>query len=243
MLVEQKDLKGVLHIHTNYSDGVSSIEEMALAAKKLGFSYIGISDHSQSAPYAGGISVEKVKRQWKEIDALNKKLKGITILKGIESDILKDGSLDYPESILAGFDFVIGSIHSRFGMTEEEMTKRLVKAVSNKHMTILGHPTGRLLLSREGYQVDMKQVIDAAAAHGTAIEINCNPYRLDLDWRHCHYAKSKGVKIALCPDAHVIENLADIMFGVGIARKGWLEKDDILNARPLDAFLKFKKGK
>ncbi len=242
-LVNIEDIKGVLHVHSNYSDGVNSLEEMALAAKKMGFTYVGISDHSRSAPYAGGLSIEKVKEQWKEIDALNKKLKGVTLLKGIESDILKDGSLDYPDDILAGFDFVIASIHSRFGMTQEEMTRRIVKAVTNRYTTILGHPTGRLLLSREGYQVDMKQVIDAAAEHGTAIEINCNPYRLDLDWRHCHYAKSKGVQIALCPDAHVTDNLADIMFGLGIARKGWLEKGDVLNAKPLASFLKFKRGK
>ncbi len=232
-LVEEKDLKGILHVHTNYSDGINTVEELALFAKKMGYSYIGICDHSQTASYAGGLKPADVKRQWKEIDALNKKLKGITILKGIESDILPDGSLDYPEEILKGFDFVLASVHAKFNMSEDEMTARLIKAIADPYTCILGHPTGRLLLSREGYKVDMHRVIDACAKHNVVIELNANPHRLDIDWRLIPYAKEKGVKIAICPDAHMTENMLDMMFGVGIARKGWATKEDVVNC--LDA--------
>ena len=232
-LLDPKEMKGVLHVHSDYSDGVSSIEEMAVAAKKMGYSYIGICDHSQSVTYAGGMSIESVKKQWKEINSLNKKLRGIKVLKGIECDILGDGALDYPEKMLNGFDFVIAAVHSRFSMSEDEMTRRIIKAVENPHVHILAHPTGRLLLTREHYKVNMHKVIDAAAENDVAIEINSNPHRLDLDWRLCPYAKSKGVKIAICPDAHSVENLEDIYYGIGIARKGWLTKEDILNTLTL----------
>ncbi|MBI2091455.1 MAG: DNA polymerase/3'-5' exonuclease PolX, partial [Deltaproteobacteria bacterium] len=176
-LLNEKDITGVLHVHTNKSDGVNSVEEVALAAKKLGYSYVGICDHSQSASYAGGLKPPDIKRQWKEIEKLNSKLKGIAILRGIECDILQDGSLDYPNDILKGFDFVIVSIHSRFNMAEDEMTNRVIKAFENPYSTILGHPTGRLLLSREPYKIDMHKVIEAAAKHGVAIELNANSHR------------------------------------------------------------------
>ncbi|PIR17123.1 MAG: histidinol-phosphatase [Deltaproteobacteria bacterium CG11_big_fil_rev_8_21_14_0_20_49_13] len=238
-LIEEKDIKGILHVHTNYSDGVNTIQELANFAKKMGYTYLGICDHSQTAYYAGGLKPPDLKRQWKEIDNINKKMKGFTVLKGIESDVLPDGSLDYDEDILKGFDFIIASVHSKFNMTEDEMTARIIKAVSNPHITMLGHPTGRLLLSREPYKVDMHKVIDAAASAGVAIELNANPHRLDIDWRLGPYAKSKGLKIAICPDAHTVENMLDMMFGVGSARKGWWTKEDVLNAWELDKLNKW----
>jgi len=228
-LVEWKDIKGVFHVHSDWSDGTATIETMALAAKKLGYAYVGIADHSQSAAYAGGLKPNEVKEQIREIDALNRKLKGIIILKGTEVDILPDGSLDYPDSILAMFDFVIIAIHSKFNMSEQEMTKRIIKGMSNKYVSVLAHPTGRLLLARDGYPVNMHEIIDAAAKYNVAIEINAHPLRLDLDWRYGKYAKSRGVKAVIAPDAHGPEGLEDMVYGVGIARKGWFEKTDVLN--------------
>lgn len=242
-LVEERDIKGILHIHTSYSDGSAALEEVVLAARRMGYSYIGISDHSQSAAYAGGLKTADVARQHKEIDALNKKIKGITILKGIEVDILPDGSLDYKDDVLKQFDFTIASIHSKFSMSEEEMTRRICRALVNKHVHILGHPTGRLLLAREGYPVNMKVVIDTASDFGKAIELNANPHRLDIDWRYGQYVKEKGVKIAICPDAHSIEGMKDIRYGVGIARKAWYTKKDIVNALPIDEFMKWVESK
>lgn len=228
-LVETDDIKGVFHVHSGYSDGTATIEEMAIAAKRLGYSYVGIADHSQSAQYAGGLKPHDIKEQHKEIDAVNKKLKGITVLKGIEADILPNGELDYPDNILVSFDFVIISIHSKFNMSEKDMTARIIKGMKNRYAGVLGHPTGRLLLAREGYKVNMHEVIDAAADLGVAIEINAHPQRLDLDWRYGKYAKSKGVKVAIGPDAHNPEGLLDMAYGVGIARKGWFEKGDVIN--------------
>ena len=199
------------------------------AAQQSGFKYIGISDHSKSASYAGGLTEERVREQHEEIDRLNSELKGFYIFKGIESDILPDGALDYEEKVLAKFDFVIASVHSRFNMSEEEMTKRIIKAISNPYTTILGHPTGRLLLSREGYKVDLYKVIDAAAEKGVVIELNSHPYRFDLDWRYCKYAKERGVKVSINPDAHHLDDLSNVSYGVGIARKGWLTSRDVLN--------------
>jgi DNA polymerase (family 10) len=242
-LLNEKDITGVLHVHTDKSDGVNSAEDVALAAKRLGYSYIGICDHSQSASYAGGLKSLDIKKQWKEIEKLNSKIKGIAILKGIECDILPDGSLDYPNDILKGFDFVIASIHSKFNMTEDEMTSRVIKALANPCVSIFGHPTGRLLLSREPYKIDMHKVIEAAAKYGVAVELNANPHRLDLDWRLGQFAKSKGAKLAICPDAHSSENLADMMFGVGIARKGWWTKEDVINAWPLEKLRLFFRRK
>lgn len=232
-LVEYGDIKGIFHIHTRYSDGISSIEEMAKRAIEMGMSYIGISDHSRSAYYAGGLKEEDVLRQREEIERLNSLYEGFRIFAGIESDILTDGSLDYPDDILASFDFVIASVHSAFTLDRETMTKRLVRALENPHVTMLGHPTGRLILAREGYPVDLERVIETAAGLGKVIELNANPYRLDLDWRWCRRAKEKGVKISINPDAHSTEGLGDVVYGVDAARKGWLEAGDVFNCIPL----------
>ncbi|MFH0799153.1 MAG: DNA polymerase/3'-5' exonuclease PolX [Pseudomonadota bacterium] len=243
-LVEEGDLKGVIHAHSNYTDGSASIEGMAKAARSLGYSYLAITDHSKAVTIAHGMKPADVKRQHKEIDALNGKLNGFRVLKGIEVDIMAGGELDFDDDILATFDIVIAAVHSRFGMNEKDMTDRIVKAISNPYVCILAHPTGRLLLAREGYAVDMKKVIDTAAGHGTAIEINAHPSRLDLDWRWCKYAKERGAKMAICPDAHQPEGLVDVAYGVGIARKGWLEKGDVLNCLGVDALIKhFRKTK
>ncbi|MBX2989787.1 MAG: DNA polymerase/3'-5' exonuclease PolX [Bacteroidetes bacterium] len=236
-LIEERDIRGTFHCHTTYSDGVNSLEQMAKAAKELGWEYLGIADHSKVAAYAGGLSEENVKAQFKEIDELNKRLKGFRVIKGTECDILPNGDLDWSENILASFEYVVASVHSSFKKNEKEMTKRIVKALKNKHVTMLGHPTGRLLLSREGYPVNMVQIINCAADYGKAIEINSHPTRLDLDWRLVKYAKEKGVMIAINPDAHNIEGLRDVFYGVGIARKGWLEKKNVLNSRPLKDML------
>ena len=232
-LVEEHDIKGIFHVHSSYSDGTNSIRKMAQASKEMGFSYIGFSDHSQSARYAGGLSRERLQKQWEEIDQLNQEMEGFTIFKGIESDILPDGSLDYEGSILKEFDFVVASVHSHFNMSQEEMTQRVVKAIRNPYTTILAHPTGRLLLAREPYAIDMMLIIDEASRSKVAIELNAHPYRLDIDWRLCKYAKEKGVKIAINPDAHEEKGLKDTYYGVGIGRKGWLEPENILNAMDL----------
>ena len=230
VLVDEKDIKGTFHCHSTYSDGVNTIEQMAEAARKQGWSYLGIADHSKAAAYAGGLSIDKLKEQIKEIDALNAKAKNFRIFKGTECDILPDGTLDYPDKLLALLDYVVISIHSSFSMSEEDMTRRIIRGLKNKYVTMLGHPTGRLLLSRDPYPVNMAKVIDAAAEYGKCIEINAHPMRLDLDWRLCKYARDKGVGIAINPDAHSIEGLNDVAYGVGIARKGWLRKQDVINA-------------
>ena len=232
-LVEEKDVRGIFHVHTNFSDGGETLENMARAAREMGLQYIGISDHSRSAYYAGGLQIEDIKKQHELIDKFNEKLKPFHIFKGIEADILPDGSLDYDEKTLARFDFVIAAVHSNFNMPAREMTARLKKALQNKYATMLAHPTGRLLLSREPYAVNLEEVIDTAAKFGKAVELNANAHRLDLDWRHCIYAKRKGVKIAINPDAHQIAGLRDVSFGVKIARKGWLSSEDCLNCMSL----------
>ncbi len=228
-LVTERDLGGIIHVHTIYSDGRNTIEELAEEVIKMGYRYIGIADHSKSAYYAGGLKEDDIRRQHEEIDKLNEKYKerGFRIYKGIESDILPDGSLDYEDNILESFDFVIASVHSHFNMSKDEMTKRIIKALSHPRTTILGHPTGRLLLGRDGYQVDLDEVLMAAKEMGKALELNANPMRLDLDWRWLRKAKNLGVKIAIDPDAHNISGLYDIKYGVMIARKGWLEKKDL----------------
>lgn len=232
-LVEYMDIKGAFHIHTNYSDGSSNIEELAEAAKRMGLSFIGISDHSRSAFYANGLKEDDIRRQIEEIDQYNSKSKGFRIFKGIESDILPDGALDYDDEILSLFDFVIASVHSNLGMTRDKMTFRVINAIKNRHTTILGHMTARILLAREACDMDIYAVIDAAAENNVIIEINSDPHRLDLDWRYIKYAKSKGVKFAINPDAHSVEGLKNINFGVGIARKGWLEASDVINCMGL----------
>lgn len=245
-LIEEKDIKGIFHIHTTYSDGKSSIEQVCKQLMKSGLMYAGISDHSKTASYAGGMKDEDVKKYFKEIDSLNRKYSGFKIFKGIESDILLDGSLDYSDEILSGFDFIIAAIHSSFNLSEEQMTERIIKAIENRFTTMIAHPTGRLLLARDAYKIDMIRVINAAAENNVDIELNASPFRLDLDWRMCKYAKEKGVKIFINPDAHSLKDLNDYKFGVNIARKGWLEKEDVPNtysAAEIGKYLKNKRGK
>jgi DNA polymerase (family 10) len=243
-LVEPGDVRGVVHCHSDYSDGGATIREMVDAAAARGWSYLGITDHSQSASYAGGLTRDQVRRQHDEIDALNESFGArFRVLKGIEADILPCGRVDYDAAVLDQFDFVIGSVHSRFGMNEEQMTARVLKALDDPHLTVLGHPTGRLLLTREPYAIDMHAVIDRAAEAGVAIELNADPHRLDLDWRLCREAKSKGVAIEIGPDAHSTLGLDNVAVGVGIARKGWLEKGDVLNARSADEVVAFAKAR
>ncbi len=237
-LLEYKEIRGTFHCHTTYSDGVNTLEQMAEAARKMGWEYLGIADHSKIAAYAGGLSEEKVKQQHKEIDKLNERLSNFRLFKGTEVDILPDGNLDWKDNVLKTFDYVVASVHSKFKMTEAEATKRIIRAIKNKYVTMLGHPTGRLLLQRDGYPVNMVDVINAAADYGKMIEINAHPFRLDLDWRLCKYAKEKGITISINPDAHTTDGLSDVQYGVGIARKGWLEKKDILNTRTTNEITK-----
>ncbi len=235
-LVSRADLRGTLHVHTRHSDGRADVMEMAKAAADLGYEYIGICDHSKAAAYANGLTEDRVRAQWEEIDGVNAELEDIRVLKGIEVDILGDGRLDFEDEFLSEFEVVVASVHSRFGMTESEATDRIVRAVRNPNVHILGHPTGRLLLSREGYPLDHRAVIDAAAEADTAIELNANPRRLDMDWRHIGYAREKGVKISINTDAHSIEGLEQMEHGLGVGRKGGLTAADVLNAMTLDDF-------
>jgi DNA polymerase (family 10) len=237
-LVEFADLTGTFHCHSDWSDGGATLAEMAAAAQARGMKYLGIADHSRSAAYAGGLSIERVRDQWAAIDALNKTFRGkLHLFKGTECDILADGSLDYPDELLDGFDYVVASVHSNFNLPREAMTRRLVQAVSNPRVTMLGHPTGRLLLARDGYDLDLDAVIDAAAAAGTMIEINANPHRLDLDALHCRRARQKGVMIVINPDAHSVGGLDDLEYGVSVARRGWLCKDDVWNTGSYNAMV------
>lgn len=228
-LIELSDLKGILHNHTTWSDGAHTLREMAEYCRSLGYEYLGICDHSKSAVYANGLSPERVVAQQKEMDILNNELAPFRIFKGIESDILSSGALDYNEDTLKIFDFVVASVHSALKMDEERATKRLITAIENPFTTILGHPTGRLLLSRPGYPVNHRKIIDACAANGVVIELNANPFRLDIDWRWIQYALEKGVKISINPDAHYKEKFADMYFGVCVARKGGLTKEMTFN--------------
>ena len=237
-LITVKNLRGVFHNHSTYSDGNASLEEMALAAKALGLEYFGIGDHSQSLKIARGLSPEMVKKQHREIDELNARLHGVRILKGIESDILDDGSLDYDDETLQSFDYVVASVHTGFNMSSEEMTARICKALAHPATTMLGHATGRLLLRRDGYKVDLDQVLKAAAKHGKMIEINAHPVRLDLDWIHVKRAKAMGIPLVINPDAHSTGELALIEFGIDVARRGWLEAADVFNTRPLAEVMK-----
>jgi DNA polymerase (family 10) len=240
VLVQESDLRGVLHVHSTWSDGQNTIREMAEACVMRGFTYLGLTDHSKTAAYAGGLNEEDLRRQHEEIDLLNKEYAGrIRILKGTECDILRDGSLDFTDDVLATLDFVVASIHSLFNLSPEEQTQRMLRAISNRYVDIIGHPTGRILLGREGYTLDLDAVIDAAAEHGVCIEINAHPSRLDLDWRYLHRARDKGIKIPIDPDAHVISGLDDMRYGIGIARKGWLQASDVLNTMSTDALLDF----
>jgi DNA polymerase (family 10) len=237
-LVTDADIRGVFHNHTTYSDGTATLEEMALAAKALGFEYFGVGDHSQSLTIARGLPPGAVRKQWAEIDRVNAKLTGVRILKGSEVDILDDGSLDFDDELLAGFDYVVVSVHSRFNMPEPEMTARVCKALSHPRTTMLGHATGRLLLRREGYKINLDEVLKCAAKHGKMIEINAQPTRLDLDWKYVKQAKAMGIPIVINPDAHSTGELALYKFGVDVARRGWLTKDEVFNTRTLPEVMK-----
>lgn len=232
-LIESDNIHGVFHCHTTYSDGRNSVEEMARAAQALGLKYLGLADHSQSLTVANGLTPERVRRQQAEIDSVNKRLKGFKIFKGTECDILADGRLDYDEDLLATFDYVVASVHSHFKQSREEVTARIVRAIRNPYVTMLGHATGRLLMRREGYPVDLEAVLQAAAECGTMIEINANPQRLDLDWIHCKRAKALGVKLVINPDAHSAGEIELYRYGVDVARRGWLERGDVFNTKSL----------
>ena len=234
-LVTAADIRGMLHVHSTYSDGADSLETMAEAVRARGYEYLGIADHSQSAAYAGGLRTDAVKRQWDEIDQLNEKLAPFRIFKGIESDILGDGSLDYTDDILQHFEYIVVSVHSQFNLDREKMTARIVRAIEHPAATIVGHLTGRLLLDREGYDVDVDQIIEAAARNRVAIEINAHPARLDIDWRHVKKARDKGVQIAINTDAHSTGGLDNLAYGIGIGRKGWLRTEDVPNALDCEA--------
>jgi len=243
-VIQTADIKAIIHSHSNWSDGGNTIEEMAKACIALGYEYMVISDHSKSAFYANGLSEERIREQHRYVDELNEKLKPFKIFKSIESDILNDGSLDYPDAVLSTFDLVIASVHSNLKMTEEKAMMRLLKAIENPYTTILGHPTGRLLLSRKGYPVDHTKIIDACAAHHVVIELNAHPRRLDMDWRWIREATGKNVLISIDPDAHTIEGFDDCRHGVLAAQKGGLTKEQNLSSfslKEFEAFLSKKK--
>jgi DNA polymerase (family 10) len=232
-LVKLEQLKGTFHNHTRASDGRNTLAEMAAAAQELGLQYLGIADHSKASFQANGLDAARLKKQIAEIKALNKDFDGFRLFSGTECDILKDGSLDFSDSVLAQLDYVVASVHSSFTLGEAEMTKRLIRAMENPHVTMLGHMTGRLLLKRESYAVNIPAVLDAAAETGTFIELNADPHRLDMDWRWWRLAKEKGVQCVINPDAHATDGLQNLYFGIGAARKGWLTKTDVVNCLPL----------
>ncbi|HKI47193.1 MAG TPA: DNA polymerase/3'-5' exonuclease PolX [Balneolales bacterium] len=246
-LVEENQLRGILHAHSTWSDGKFSIREMAEACIERGYEYLGLTDHSKTAAYAGGLTVDDLKRQWDEVDKLNeeyaKRDKPFRILKGTESDILSDGSLDYPDDILEQFELVVASVHASLDMPREKMMDRFRNAIKNPFTRIVGHPTTRLLLRRGASDMDMNELIELAAEHDTAIEVNANPHRLDLDWRHGRKAKEVGMMSAICPDAHTIDGLDDVRYGVYIARKGWFGPDRILNTKSVDDLLAWLKDR
>jgi DNA polymerase (family 10) len=236
-LVRYEDIHGILHAHTNASDGVNTLKQMAEATRKRGFSYFGVADHSKSAHYAGGITVEQIAAQHEAIEELNARYgDGFRIFKGIESDILVDGSLDYPDEILSRFDFVVASVHGQFRKDRASQTERILRAVTNPHTTILGHMTGRQLLRRPGYDVDVERILAACAEHGVAVEINANPWRLDLDWRWHQKAIDLGCWFSINPDAHSTAEIDVTKWGVAMARKGGVSPDRVLNALDLTAF-------
>jgi len=245
-LITEDDITGTFHAHSTWSDGRNSLEELAEATRKIGYQYLGISEHSQAAYYANGLKPDRVKSQWERINELNEGYSDFHIFKGIEADILSDGSLDYDEDLLAGFDFVIASIHSHFHLDPVKQTDPIVRALQSPFTTILGHPTGRMLMARPGYNPDLPTIMDVAAEHDKIIEINTTPKRLDLDWRHLKYAREKGVKISIDPDAHSISGLNTVPLGVQMARKGGLSASDVVNTIDMDemtTFLKARRGK
>jgi DNA polymerase (family 10) len=239
-LIELENLRGTFHNHTTASDGRNSLEEMAEAAIELGLEYLGIADHSKASFQANGLYPDRLLRQVAEIKKLNQQWNGsFRLLAGSEVDILKDGTLDFADDILSQLDYVVASVHNSFTLPEKEMTARIIRAMENPHVTMLGHVTGRLLLRREAYAVNIDKIIDCAAATGTIIELNCNPRRLDMDWRHWNKAREKGVKCAINPDAHRLEQLQFLAFGIRLARKGWLTKSDVINTKTLPEVLDF----
>ncbi|MDQ8173333.1 MAG: PHP domain-containing protein [Gemmatimonadota bacterium] len=246
-LITERDLAGALHCHSQYSDGGATIADMASAAHARGLHYLGVSDHSQSNTYAGGLSRDAILRQHDEIDALNAHYaaQGVDfrVLKGIEADILPCGRVDYDAAFLDRFDFVIGSVHTRYGMNERQMTDRVLKALDDPHLTILGHPTGRLLLTREPYAIDLAAIIEKAGAVGVAVELNADPHRLDIDWRACRIAQQYGALVSIGPDAHSPQGLDHLELGVASARKGWLTPADVLNTRSADEVLTFARAR
>ncbi len=238
-LVERRHLRGLVHCHTSYSDGSFSVRDLGRVCGEAGYEYVGVTDHSGTAAYVGGLSEADVHRQWEDIDRANAEGVGAKILKGIEADILADGRLGYSDALLDGFDFVIASVHNRFEMNRDQMTERILTVMDHPAVTILGHLTGRLLLSREPYQLDHARIFARAAAQGVAIEINADPQRLDLDWRLVREANRAGVVISVGADAHSLAGLDNVQFGVTMARKGWLTAADVLNARSVEGFLQF----
>lgn len=242
-LVELENLRGTFHCHTNASDGHNTLAEMAAAAQELGLEYLGIADHSKASFQANGLDATRLKKQIAEIEALNAGFDGFRLFSGTECDILKDGSLDFPDAVLAQLDYVVASVHSSFTQSEGEMTKRIIRAISHPRVTMLGHMTGRLLLRREPYAVNVPAVLEAAAETGTMIELNASPKRLDLDWRWWRMAKEMGVACVINPDAHSMDGLQNLYFGVGIARKGWLTSKDIVNCLPLAKVIPALKAK
>ena len=242
-LVERSDLVGLLHCHSTWSDGKQGIAELATAVRDAGYAWLGLTDHSQTAAYAGGLGPEEVRRQWDEIAHLSGVPGSARILKGIESDILGDGRLDYDSELLAGFDFVIGSVHSRMGMEAPEMTARLIAALEHPALTIMGHPTGRLLLAREPYKFDVDRVFTRAAELGVAFEINGDPHRLDLDWRLVRRARQLGVTISIGADAHGVDSILYQENALAMARKAGLTREEVLNTRPAEAFLEFARAR
>ena len=243
-LVRLEDLQGILHVHSTWSDGQNTIRDMAEACLARGYHYLGMTDHSKVAAYAGGLNEDALRRQGEEIDRLNEEFAGrLLILKGTECDILRDGSLDFSDETLASLDFVVASIHSQFNLPTEEQTKRMLRAIANPYVDIIGHPTGRILLGRDGYTLDVEAIIDAAAEHGVCIEINAHPSRLDLDWRYLRRARDKGIKIPIDPDAHTLDGLDMMQYGIHIARKGWLCPDDVLNTLDTKGIVAYFKGR
>ena len=239
-LVSDKDICGILHAHTDLSDGVDTLGALAEATRNQGYVYLGIADHSKSAYYAGGLSVEEIAEQHAAIDRLNASYGGsFRIFKGIESDILLDGALDYPDEVLQRFDFVVASVHSRFRLDRKTQTERIIRAVENPYTTILGHMTGRQLLRRPGYEVDIEEILAACATHGVAVEINANPWRLDLDWRWHERALERGCMMSINPDAHSTDEIDHTHWGVEMARKGGVPKERVLNCLNLSRFAAF----
>ena len=233
-LIEKENLRGTFHCHSTASDGHNSVEEMAEAAQALGLEYLGIADHSRSQIQAHGLDEKKLLAQVAAIRKLNKQFDGFRLFAGVECDILRDGTLDFSDEVLSQLDFVVASVHSALGLSEADMTRRVIRAMENPLVTMLAHPTGRLLLKREPYKIDVPKILDAAARTGTWIELNAAPKRLDLEWRWWPKATQKGVKCVINPDAHRAERLQDLWFGIGIARKGWLTKADVMNSLPLE---------